>query len=81
MADGGLDHVEVTLHHEHKYRSGRPAGAGRSARPDGRRREADGPVSDDPDLTWTAPVGPDLPYDGDVPAEVRRLAARRRSTP
>lgn len=37
------------------------------------------PYSDDPDLSWTAPAGPDLPYDGDVPAEVRKLAARRRS--
>ncbi len=37
------------------------------------------PYSDDADLAWTAPAGPDLPYDGDVPPEVRELAARRRS--
>ncbi len=37
------------------------------------------PYSDDPDLAWTAPAGPDLPYEGDVPPEVRELAARRRS--
>jgi hypothetical protein len=34
----------------------------------------------DPDLSWEAPVGPDLPYDGDIPAEVRALAERRRRT-
>lgn len=39
------------------------------------------PYEDDPDLTWQAPPGPDLPYDGDVPAEVLRLAQRRRQAP
>lgn len=38
------------------------------------------PYESDPDLDWTVPFGPDLPYDGDVPGEVRRLAARRRRT-
>ncbi len=36
------------------------------------------PYDEDPDLSWTAPVGPDLPYDGDVPPDVQRLAAARR---
>lgn len=36
------------------------------------------PYDDDPDLQWTAPPGPDLPYDGGVPPEVLRLAGRRR---
>ena len=36
------------------------------------------PYDEDPDLAWTAPSGPSLPYDGDVPAEVERLAASRR---
>jgi hypothetical protein len=36
------------------------------------------PYERDPDLAWEAPPGPDLPYDGDIPADVRRLAARRR---
>jgi hypothetical protein len=36
------------------------------------------PYDDDPDLAWEAPPGPDLPYDGDVPKDVIRLAARRR---
>jgi hypothetical protein len=36
------------------------------------------PSEQDPDLAWEAPAGPDLPYDGEVPADVRRLAARRR---
>jgi hypothetical protein len=36
------------------------------------------PYEDDPDLAWTGAPGPDLPYDGSVPAEVLRLAARRR---
>lgn len=36
------------------------------------------PYEDDPDLAWVAPDGPDLPYDGEIPADVRRLAARRR---
>jgi hypothetical protein len=37
------------------------------------------PYQDDPDLAWQPPQGPDLPYDGDIPAEVARLAARRRA--
>lgn len=37
------------------------------------------PYWDDPDLAWTAPTGPDLPYEGEVPPEVRKLAVRRRS--
>lgn len=36
------------------------------------------PYEDDGDLAWQAPSGPDLPYDGDVPEEVIRLARRRR---
>jgi len=36
------------------------------------------PYDDDPDLAWEAPPGPALPYDGEVPAEVLRLAAQRR---
>ena len=38
------------------------------------------PYNDDGDLAWQAPAGPDLPYDGDVPEEVIRLARRRRNT-
>lgn len=39
------------------------------------------PYEDDPDLTWSVPPAPALPYDGGVPAEVLRLAEeRRRST-
>lgn len=37
------------------------------------------PYEDDDDLSWQAPPGPDLPYDGDVPEEVIRLARRRRT--
>lgn len=38
------------------------------------------PYEEDVELAWEAPPGPDLPYDGRVPAEVLRLAeARRRS--
>ncbi len=37
------------------------------------------PYEDDADLAWQAPPGPDLPYDGDVPEEVIRLARRRHS--
>lgn len=40
---------------------------------------ADAPYEDDPELSWQAPPGPDLPYDGDVPEDVRRLAAERRA--
>jgi hypothetical protein len=36
------------------------------------------PYEDDPDLAWDAPDGPDLPYDGEIPTDVKRLAARRR---
>jgi hypothetical protein len=36
------------------------------------------PYEDDPDLAWPVVPGPDLPYDGEVPAEVLRLAAKRR---
>lgn len=39
---------------------------------------ADQPYDDDPDLAWQAPSAPVLPYDGDVPPEVRALAATRR---
>ena len=39
---------------------------------------ADQPYEDDPDLAWQAPPGPDLPYDGAVPADVMKLAQRRR---
>lgn len=37
------------------------------------------PYEDDPALAWRAPDGPALPYDGDVPDEVRELAAQRRA--
>lgn len=36
------------------------------------------PYDADPDLAWTAPEAPDLPYSGEVPAEVLELAAARR---
>ncbi|MGH9000991.1 MAG: hypothetical protein ACRDY7_16555 [Acidimicrobiia bacterium] len=36
------------------------------------------PYEGDPDLSWEAAPGPDLPYDGEVPPEVLRLAAQRR---
>lgn len=36
------------------------------------------PYERDADLAWQAPGGPDLPYDGDVPQEVQRLAQQRR---
>lgn len=39
------------------------------------------PYERDPELAWQAPPGPDLPYDGEVPADVVTLAeARRRRT-
>lgn len=44
-----------------------------------RRALTEQPYEDDPDLTWQAPPGPDLPYDGVVPEQVRRLAAQRRA--
>lgn len=36
------------------------------------------PYDADPDLTWQPPNGPDLGYDGDVPADVVALAQARR---
>ena len=36
------------------------------------------PYEDDPDLSWSAPPGPNLPYDDEVPKEVIALARRRR---
>jgi len=36
------------------------------------------PYEDDPDLAWQAPIGPELPYDGEIPREVIELARRRR---
>ena len=38
------------------------------------------PYEDDPDLAWEAPLGPDLPYDGEVPDDVLELARRRRTS-
>lgn len=35
------------------------------------------PYEADPELTWTAPPGPDLAYDGDVPPDVLELAEAR----
>jgi hypothetical protein len=37
------------------------------------------PYGDDPDLAWEALPGTDLPYRGDVPKDVIRLAAKRRN--
>jgi hypothetical protein len=37
------------------------------------------PYDEDPDLDWQAPAGPDLPYAGEIPEEVMRLAAERRA--
>ncbi len=43
---------------------------------------AEHPYETDPDLAWQAPPGPDLPYDGAGPDEVRATAEeRRRSAP
>lgn len=39
------------------------------------------PYDDDPDLAWVAPAGPDLPYDGEIPEEVAKLARQRRRRP
>ncbi|MGI8684817.1 MAG: hypothetical protein ACR2MO_06970 [Acidimicrobiales bacterium] len=36
------------------------------------------PYEDDPDLDMATAPGADLPYDGEVPADVLRLAAQRR---
>lgn len=41
------------------------------------------PDEQDPDLAWEAPGGPDLPdlpYDGEIPADVTSLAEERRHT-
>ncbi|MPZ51240.1 MAG: hypothetical protein GEU79_00645 [Acidimicrobiia bacterium] len=37
------------------------------------------PYESDPDLAWEAPSGPALPYDGDVPPEVRARVRRSQS--
>ncbi|CAN5594905.1 hypothetical protein BH20ACT23_BH20ACT23_04730 [soil metagenome] len=39
---------------------------------------AERPYEDDPELAWQVPVGPDLPYDHDIPRDVLELAAERR---
>jgi hypothetical protein len=39
---------------------------------------ASAPYDADPDLTWESASGPDLPYDGEIPADVLALAAQRR---
>ena len=36
------------------------------------------PYEADEELRWEAPPGPDLPYDGEVPTDVRDQAGRRR---
>ncbi|MGI8574070.1 MAG: hypothetical protein ACR2MA_01740 [Egibacteraceae bacterium] len=36
------------------------------------------PYEYDPELSWRAPVGPDLPYDGRIREEVLELAKTRR---
>ncbi|MBA3652838.1 MAG: hypothetical protein H0W70_01440 [Actinobacteria bacterium] len=36
------------------------------------------PYAADADVAWVTPDGADLPYDGDVPVDVKRLAAKRR---
>ena len=36
------------------------------------------PYEEDEELAWQAPAGPDLPFDGEVPADVLELARRRR---
>jgi hypothetical protein len=36
------------------------------------------PYEEDQDLSWEAPPGPELPYDGEIPSEVLRLAQQRR---
>lgn len=38
------------------------------------------PYEEDVELAWSAPPGPDLPYDGSIPDDVRRLAESRRKT-
>lgn len=37
------------------------------------------PFEDDDELTWQAPPGPDLPYEGDIPDDVVELARERRA--
>ncbi len=39
------------------------------------------PYHEDGDLAWEAPEVPGLPYDGEVPEDVQRLAAARRRRP
>ncbi|MCC7076453.1 MAG: hypothetical protein IT198_04945 [Acidimicrobiia bacterium] len=36
------------------------------------------PYEDDPDVSWETAPGPVLPYDGEIPADVLRLAEQRR---
>lgn len=36
------------------------------------------PYEADEELAWQAPPGPDLPYDGNIPDDVRALARERR---
>ncbi len=36
------------------------------------------PYEADAELAWVAPDGPDLPYDGEIPVDVKRLAEKRR---
>jgi hypothetical protein len=36
------------------------------------------PYAADAEVAWVTPDGPDLPYDGDIPNDVKRLAAKRR---
>lgn len=36
------------------------------------------PYEDDDELAWQPEPGPDLPYDGEIPSEVRALARERR---
>lgn len=36
------------------------------------------PYEADTELAWVAPDGPDLPYEGEIPRDVQRLADKRR---
>lgn len=36
------------------------------------------PYEADTELAWEVPGGPDLPYEGEIPLDVKRLAAKRR---
>ncbi len=38
------------------------------------------PYEDDAELSWEAPPGPALPYEGDVPEEVLEIARERRAS-